>query len=57
MSNNLEDIGEKELYQDWLKILSGKNIKISYGKSKQGKELSELAYKNVRNLLETERLK
>lgn len=57
VSNNLEAIGEKELYQNWLKILSNKNIKISYGKTKQGKELTELALKNARNLLETAKLK
>lgn len=57
VSNHLETIGEKELYQDWLKILSGKNIKISYGKTKQGKELTELALKNARNFLETAKLK
>ena len=26
----LEAIGEKELYRDWLKLLSNKNVKISY---------------------------
>ena len=57
VSNSLEAVGEKELYQDWLKILSGKNIKISYGKTKQGKELTELALKNARNCLETAKLK
>ena len=57
MSNSLEAIGEKELYQDWLKLLSNKNVKISYGKTKQGKELTELALKNARNLLETAKLK
>ena len=57
VSNSLEAIGEKELYQDWLKLLSNKNVKISYGKTKQGKELTELALKNARNLLETAKLK
>ena len=57
VSNELQDIGEKELYQDWLKLLSGKNVKISYGKTKQGRELTELALKNARNLLETAKLK
>lgn len=57
VSNSLEAIGEKELYQDWLKILSKKNIKISYGKTNQGKELTDLALKNARNLLETAKLK
>lgn len=57
VSNDLEAIGEKELYQDWLKILSEKNIKISYGKTQRGKELIELALKNARHFLETARLK
>ncbi len=57
VSNDLENIGEKELYQEWLKILSGKNIKISYGKTQRGKELTELAHKNARNLLETAKIK
>lgn len=57
VSDLLEEIGEKELYQEWLKILSGKNVKISYGKTKRGKELLELALKNAKNLLETEKIK
>ena len=57
VSNDLENIGEKELYQEWLKILSGKNIKISYGKTQRGKELTELAHKNAKNLLETAKIK
>jgi len=57
VSNELEAIGEKTLYQDWLKILSGKNVQISYGKTKQGKELTELALKNAKNLLENAKLK
>lgn len=42
VSGNLEDIGEKTLYEDWLEVLSGKKVKISYGKSVQGKELQFL---------------
>lgn len=57
VSNDLENIGEKELYQEWLKILSGKNIKISYGKTQRGKELTELAHKNAKNLLKTAKIK
>ncbi len=57
VSNDLENIGEKELYQEWLKILSGKSIKISYGKTQRGKELTELAHKNAKNLLETAKIK
>ncbi len=57
VSNDLQNVGEKELYQDWLKLLSGKNIKISYGKTKHGKELTELAYKNAKNTLENEKIK
>ena len=56
ISPNLEEVGEKELYQDWLKIISGKKITISYGRGKY-KELAELARKNAQNLLENARLK
>ena len=56
ISKDLEEVGEKELYQDWLKILSGKKITISYGKGKF-KELYELALKNATNLLENAKLK
>lgn len=56
ISKDLEEVGEKELYQDWLKILSGKKVTISYGKGKY-KELYELALKNATNLLETAKLK
>lgn len=51
VSRELENIGEKELYEEWLKILSNKTIKISYGKSAQGTELQKLADKNAQNLL------
>lgn len=56
ISKDLEEVGEKELYQDWLKILSGKKVAISYGKGKF-KELYELALKNATNLLENAKLK
>lgn len=57
VSTNLENIGDKQLYQDWLEIISHKKIKISYGKSKQGRELAQLAQKNVQNLFENARIK
>lgn len=56
ISKDLEEVGEKELYQDWLKVLSGKKVTISYGKGKY-KELYELALKNATNLLENAKLK
>ena len=56
ISKDLEEVGEKELYQDWLKILSGKKVTISYGKGKY-KELYKLALKNATNLLENAKLK
>ena len=58
VSRDLEEIGDKELYQDWLKVISGKKITINYGKGR-GKygELYELALKNAANLLENARLK
>ena len=60
ISKDLEEVGEKELYEDWLKILSGKKITINYAKGKgRGKynELYELAYKNAQNLLENAKIK
>lgn len=56
ISKDLQEIGDKELYQDWLKILSGKKITINYGNGKF-KELYELAMKNATNLLENAKLK
>lgn len=57
VSPDLEEAGEKGLYQDWLEIISHKKIKIGYGRAKQGKELFMLAQKNVQNLFETVRIK
>lgn len=51
VSRELEALGEKELYQEWLRVLSKKNVTISYGKTKQGKELQMLADKNAQILL------
>ncbi len=58
ISRDLEEIGDKELYQDWLKIISGKKITIHYGRGR-GKynELYELALKNAQNLLDNARIK
>ena len=56
ISKDLEEVGEKELYQDWLRILSGKKVSINYGKGKYT-SLYELALKNATNLLETAKLK
>lgn len=51
VSRELEALGDKNLYQDWIKIISKKNVKISYGKTKQGNELQALADKNAKVLL------
>ena len=51
ISNELETVGDKKLYEEWLEIISQKKIKISYGKSAQGKELQMLADKNAENTL------
>lgn len=51
VSTELEAIGEKALYEEWLEILSKKKVKISYGKSAQGKELQMLADKNAEVVL------
>lgn len=56
ISKDLEEIGQKSLYEDWLKIISGKKVTINYAKSKY-KEIYELAVKNATNLLENARLK
>lgn len=56
ISKDLEEIGQKSLYEDWLKIISGKKVTINYAKSKY-KEIYELAIKNATNLLENARLK
>ena len=51
VSNELEAVGEKALYEEWLEILAKKKVKISYGKSAQGKELQMLADKNAKVIL------
>ena len=57
VSNELEAIGEKSLYEEWLEILAQKKVKISYGKSAQGKELQMLADKNAKVVLDNAKLK
>lgn len=56
VSNELEAVGEKELYEEWLEILAQNKIKISYGKSAQGKELQMLADKNAKVALDNAKL-
>ena len=56
VSSELEQVGNKALYEQWLNIISHKNIKISYGKSAQGKELQTLADKNARVVLDNAKL-
>ena len=57
VSKDLTGIGEKELYEDWLKILSGKKVQINYASRGKYSELYELALKNATNLLENAKLK
>ncbi len=57
VSNELENVGEKDLYEEWLEILAKKKVKISYGKSAQGKELQMLADKNAKVVLDNAKLK
>lgn len=57
VSNELEKVGEKELYEEWLEIIAHKKVKISYGKSTQGKELQMLADKNARVVLDNAKIK
>ena len=56
VSNELEAVGNKALYEEWLEIISGKKVKISYGKSVQGKELQSLANKNAQVILDNAKL-
>ncbi len=56
VSNELEAVGEKALYEEWLEILAKKKVKISYGKSAQGKELQMLADKNAKVILENAKI-
>ena len=56
VSDKLEAVGNKSLYEEWLKIISKKNVKISYGKSAQGKELQKLADKNAQVILNNAKL-
>lgn len=51
VSRELEALGDKELYQEWLELLSKKKIKINYAKGKQGEELQALADKNAKVVL------
>ena len=57
VSKELEEIGDKSLYEDWLKIISGKKVTINYAKTGKYRELAELVIKNAGNLLETAKLK
>jgi len=56
VSDVLEQVGSKALYEKWLNIISNKNVKISYGKSAQGKELQKLADKNAQVILNNAKL-
>lgn len=56
VSRELEALGEKNVYQEWLELLSKKKVKISYGKTKQGEELQALADKNAKVLLNNAKL-
>jgi excinuclease ABC subunit C len=56
VSNVLEELGNKSLYEEWLNIISKKKVKISYGKSAQGKELQNLADRNCRVVIDNAKL-
>ena len=56
VSNELEAVGDKALYEEWLEILARKKIKISYGKTAQGKELQMLADKNAGVVLQNAKI-
>ena len=55
ISSHLEVL-DKKTYEEWLNILSGKNIKITYGKTQKGIELLNLAEKNAQNLMDTTKI-
>lgn len=55
ISSHLEVL-DKKTYEEWLNILSGKNIKITYGKTQKGIELLKLAEKNAQNLMDTTKI-
>ena len=57
ISKDLAEIGQKELYEDWLRILSNKKVQINYASRGKYNELYELALKNATNLLENAKLK
>ena len=52
ISSELESVGEKALYEEWLEVISKKKVKISYGKTQAGKKMQELADKNAKDVLE-----
>lgn len=56
VSRELEALGDKEVYQEWLEILSKKKVKINYAKGNQGEELQALADKNAKVLLSNAKL-
>ena len=56
VSNELEAIGDKALYEEWLEIIAQKKVKISYGKTAQGKELQSLADKNANVILQNAKI-
>lgn len=56
VSNELEKIGDKSLYEEWLEIIAQKKVKINYGKSAQGKELQMLADKNAKVVLDNAKI-
>lgn len=51
IASELEKLGNKQLYEEWLEIMAHKKVKISYGKTKSGKELQQLADKNAQDVL------
>ena len=55
ISSHMENF-DKKPYEEWLNILSGKNIKITYGKTQKGLELLKLAEKNAQNLMDTTKI-
>lgn len=55
ISSHMENL-DKKTYEEWLNILSGKNIKITYGKTQKGLELLKLAEKNAQNLMDTTKI-
>ncbi len=56
VSNELEAVGDKALYEEWLNIISGKKLKSATVNQLKAKELQMLADKNAKVILDNAKL-